>query len=1223
MPPTPPAPVPEVKKKPRPAPQGEVDRSDLRHAPRQALHASAPPGASEAAGAPTAEAATGTLTRPAPEPREPAEQAPQARDTSDGDVVRSTGSMAVATLISRITGFLRTVLIGSTVGTAVGSAFNTANTLPNLITEIVLGAVLTSLVVPVLVRAEKEDPDRGAAFIRRLFTLAFSLLAVITLAAVVGAPFLTRVMLRQDGEVNITQSTSFAYWLLPQIFFYGLFALFMAVLNTKGVFRPGAWAPVANNIISIAVLLIYQFVPGRLSPSAPSGPFDPHVMLLGAGTTLGVVVQLLIMLPALKKAGVDLRPLWGIDARLKEFGGMALAIIVYVAISQVGFTLTIRIASTASDAAPLLYQNHWLLLQVPYGIIGVALLTAIMPRLSRKAAEGDDRGVVDDLTLATKLTFIALIPIVVFFTVFGRDISFGLFHYGQFDPESADVLGLTLSFSAFTLIPYALVLLHLRVFYAREEAWTPTFIIAGITVTKIVLSLLAPLVASSPGRVVVLLGAANGFGFVAGAVIGAMLLRRKLGSLGFSTVMRTSLWATGASIVGAVVAAGASILLGRLVEPGSLGPVESLWILLRLCVIGVVFLVVTGVVLSFSRLPEVQNLGAAAQRIPGLNRLIRTDPDRQIQVEAPTQQELSTQFIGSDTFNASPVPPPMSAGVVRGPRLVPGAPVSDGRFRLLVDHGSVTGARFWQAKEQATGRLVALVFVDTSGTSPMAPASPAAAAGAASEVTRRTRALAALNHPAIAPNIEVSAYRSGCLVVADWVEGTSLKELSRSERVHPRAAAYALSPLAHATAAADEVHTPLGLDNWARIRVTTSGTAVLAFPAVLSTASTAQDLDAIAWALNLLVGEDAPEDVQRVKQRVEAAATAAAPADSTKADSTKAEIDPEDLRNLSEELRRVGLAEDAASHDTPSPEEDAPGTASETPEATTATTTTTATGTASPAAPAVPASPTSPTEQARRRAQALHVTAEATPQVEDRPGFGAKSMTRRGTAGLGLIVFVAVIAAAVAATYIAAFVGKQNDSSPVNPGSVHSSEAATPPQMQPLSGINVWEATGGAEGSGEDQGDHPEGATHAVDGNPATSWESAEYPQGFQSKPGVGLLVRLQNPVQVAQLQVLTSAPGSHAVIYAVPSSLDSAQVQETLDLSTVPMVAETTLNEEDNTIALAPTQEPTQALVVWFDSVSPQTHTVSVSNISVWGTRATGAAPTTPNIVGGTRPTQ
>ena len=87
-------------------------------------------------------------------------------------------------------------------------------------------------------------------------------------------------------------------------------------------------------------------------------------------------------------------------------------------------------------------------------------------------------------------------------------------------------------------------------------------------------------------------------------------------------------------------------------------------------------------------------------------------------------REMSNQFLASDTFNASPVPPPMSAGVVRGPHLVPGASVSDGRFRLIRDHGASSSARFWQAREIATGRDVALTFVDTTGAAPMAPATP-------------------------------------------------------------------------------------------------------------------------------------------------------------------------------------------------------------------------------------------------------------------------------------------------------------------------------------------------------------------------------------------------------------------------------------------------------------------------------------------------------------------
>ena len=117
--------------------------------------------------------------------------------------------MAIATLISRITGFLRNMAIGATMGPAVASAFNVANTLPNMVTEIVLGAVLTSLVIPVLVRAEKEDEDHGAAFIRRLFTLSMTLLITVTLASVIGAPLLVSMALDRGGQVNVSQATAF------------------------------------------------------------------------------------------------------------------------------------------------------------------------------------------------------------------------------------------------------------------------------------------------------------------------------------------------------------------------------------------------------------------------------------------------------------------------------------------------------------------------------------------------------------------------------------------------------------------------------------------------------------------------------------------------------------------------------------------------------------------------------------------------------------------------------------------------------------------------------------------------------------------------------------------------------------------------------------------------------------------------------------------------------
>lgn len=758
---------------------------------------------------------------------------------SNSDLVRSTGSMAVATLVSRITGFLRNAMIVWTLGAAISSAFNTANTLPNLITEIVLGAVLTSLVVPVLVRAEKEDADRGEAFIRRLFTLAASLLIVVTLLSVIGAPLLTALQLRSDGHVNLSQATAFAFLLLPQIFFYGIFSLFMAVLNTKGIFKPGAWAPVVNNLIALGTLLAYWLLPGKLDPKQQVSLADPHILLLGIGTTLGVVVQALILLPYLRKAGVRLTPLWGIDARLKQFGEMALAIIVYVAISQAGYIVTMRIASGSSDAAPNIYQQSWLLLQMPYGIIGVTLLTAIMPRLSRRAAEGDDAGVVADLTLGTKLTFLALIPVVVFFTVFGTNIAIGLFAYLEFPMAAATTLGWTLSFSAFTLIPYALVLLHLRVFYAREEAWTPTFIIAGITVTKIILSYLAPVIATSPERVVVLLGAANGCGFIAGAIIGGFLLRRHLGSLNGADIMRSAMWVGGA----AVAAAGAAWALDTLV----LFRIDTpLGFLIRTAIIGVLFLAITAAILAKSPLEEVSGFKTAINRKLG---------------RVSTSQAAAVSLAVTPT-TVAPIPAPMSAGLVQPPRLLPGAPVLDGRYRLLKSFGqsdseNVT-ARFWQAKDLLNGRDVALTFVETRG-------SLAGAAGAASEVTRRTRKLAALGLAGLPKNVTVVAYRAGCLVIADWVPGSALRAVAEASGANRDAVAAALAPLADAAAAAHNVSVPLGLDSIDRVRISREGKAIIAFPAVLASNSNEQDCAQLVALYEQLGGEAISGDAQAVR----------------------------------------------------------------------------------------------------------------------------------------------------------------------------------------------------------------------------------------------------------------------------------------------------------------------------------------------------------------------
>ncbi|MBI8989723.1 murein biosynthesis integral membrane protein MurJ [Corynebacterium meridianum] len=1141
IPPSPPAPVPVS----RPATgtrQPVVDLSRLTLAPA-AVNSGVTTEIRTAGTSAIERRHTGTEDAVAPRP---------GRKATDSEVVRSTGSMAVATLISRITGFLRNAAIGATMGTAVGSAFNTANTLPNLITEIVLGAVLTSLVVPVLVRAEKEDPDNGAAFIRRLFTLSATLLTVVTVLSVGTAGLLATLTLGRDGEVNLSQASAFAYLLLPQIFFYGVFSLFMAILNTKGVFKPGAWAPVANNVVVLAVLALYWTLPGGLAPDEQVSLTDPHVLLLGVGTTLGVVVQALVMVKPLRDAGIDLRPLWGIDDRLKQFGGMAMAIIVYVAISQAGYIIVTRIASASSDSAPLIYQQAWLLLQVPYGIIGVTLLTAIMPRLSRNAADGDDAAVVRDLTLATKLTFVAMIPVIVFFTAFGTQIANALFAYGLFSRNSADILGWTLSFSAFTLLPYALVLLHLRVFYAREQAWTPTFIIAGITGTKVLLSLLAPVVATSPSRVVILLGAANGFGFAAGAVIGAFLLHRKLGSLNGLSILRTSAWALGSSLIGAFVALGLDSVLVHLAT-GIFDALGSIGFFLRCGVAGIIFLIVTGLVLSRSGLPEVRSMGGLLGRIPVLRRFITASARSGEGVEKATPEEISSQIITVEPFNASPVPPPMSAGVVRGPRLVPGAPVSDGRFRLLADHGSVPGARFWQAREIATGREVALVFVDTTGQVPAAPASPIESAATAREVARRTRLLGRLGSTGIARGISVSSYRAGCLVVADWVPGSALVTVAEGE-VDPRAAALAVSYLADAAAAAHAEHQPLGLEHRSRIRIDTSGRAVLAFPAVLPDASVAEDLDSIGAGLALLVGKNGPEAITELSEAARIAGR-----------SGSSDVQQPKAGDLAVRLREVGLSDDGDDSSAPR----------------------------------------------------VVVEDERTPKPASTSGFGSAEYSGRMIAAIAALSVTLVVIIAVAALYLASVFGGDREESPVNSDSIASVApsaargAGKPGKITdiPVTTAVEWEPGDVVPGTE----DNPDLAPLAVDGDPATAWRTDRYLQQFATppaglKPGVGLLVDLAGPTRIGEVAVTVGRPGTGIRIYGVPEG-DFVSLDRAVELGGA------RLDAGRNTIA---TTDPSTdgpgftRILVWVWEL-PMPEAAEVSEISVRGVPVSDRGATVP----------
>jgi putative peptidoglycan lipid II flippase len=559
---------------------------------------------------------TQVMTSLPPVPRGPVDEhqdeieAREGAPGASGGILRAAGTMAVATLVSRITGLLRTMVLAAALGVAlVGDAYNTANTLPNIVYELLLGGVLASVIVPLLVHAQERDRDHGVGYAQRLATLATAALVVVTAVAVLAAPLLTRLYGISDNPEQERLATWLARLLLLEIVFYGVGALAQAILNSRDVFGPPAWAPVLNNVVVIAtgLLFIAASGPGDLTPATIT---PGQVWLLGIGTTLGIAVQAVVLLPLLPKAGVPLRPQWGLkNTGLREAGTLSVWVIGYVAVSQVGVVVAMRIANEAGRAGglgSLAFANASLLFQMPYGIIGVALLTALVPRMSRAAARQDIPGVVSDLSLGTRLSALGLLPVTAALCVLGPDLGIVAFARGNTSVEEAEAIGAALAVGAFGLLPMAVTLLQLRVFYAMKDARTPTLVQVGMVGVRVPLLLLVPVVTDAD-HVVSGLMLVTSITYVAGWVIGDLVLRRRLGGLAtketFGPVARMIAVSAVAGGVGWLVLKVTDDLLGSS-SAGSLGKV-----LIGTVVIGGVAL--AGLVVA--RVPEIREPLAAVR----------------------------------------------------------------------------------------------------------------------------------------------------------------------------------------------------------------------------------------------------------------------------------------------------------------------------------------------------------------------------------------------------------------------------------------------------------------------------------------------------------------------------------------------------------------------------------------------------------------------------------
>ena len=486
--------------------------------------------------------------------------APAPEADGAGSAAGHSAVMAILSLVSRGTGFLRTLTITAALGSLIGDAYTTAQIFPGMVYEFLLGGILTSVLVPVLVRRGKSDPDGGEAYTQGLLTLSVLALGVAALLAVIAAPWLTILYTSADTDPAARGLIIRLSWLmLPMLFFTGISALLAAVLNTRGHFAAPMWTPILNNLVVIGTFGLYIAIFGTKLIS-PEDMTPGRILLIGGGTLLGVMVQAAGLFPALRKVGFRWR--WRGQFRtlgLRELGRLGGWMFCYVAVSQVGLIVLFKLANAASaqkQAGPLIYNNVFLLMMMAHGIVAVSIITALMPRMSAAAADGHFAELTADLSRGTRMVTAVLAPIAVGYAVLAQPISVTLFRWGAFNERDSLATSLVLLVAAVGLIPFAISQLFTFAFYALPDTRTPALINIPVVALRVLVQvgLFAAFTAEYTASGLML---GNAVSYFVAAIVSARLLRGRVGMIGLREILITFgkviLAALGAALVGLVV----------------------------------------------------------------------------------------------------------------------------------------------------------------------------------------------------------------------------------------------------------------------------------------------------------------------------------------------------------------------------------------------------------------------------------------------------------------------------------------------------------------------------------------------------------------------------------------------------------------------------------------------------------------------------------------------
>ena len=454
------------------------------------------------------------------------------------DLFRASGIMALGTIISRITGFVRGILIVAVLGTTLlADTYNVANTMPNILYNLLVGGALTAIFIPQLVRSF-DHADGGDDFASRLITTISLILLVLVSLGMFFAPALVRLYAPEFFTVGFETeqeiAIAFTRYCLPQIFFLGLFTMLGQVANARGSFGPLMWAPIANNLVGIGLFGGFLlFSPGIDISSITSN----QVALLGWGTTFSVVVQALVLVPVIRKLGITIKPRLGVAGLGKSFN-LAGWTLVYVLISQLGYLVTVNVATSAAVRSAqegvvtgvgyTPYTYAYFVMLLPYSIVTISIITAILPHISKLALDGKREEVKAQLVRAIRLVGVITVPSAVAFLLFGPLITQSIF-IGIPDEDSR-YIGYVLSALSFGLVAFSINLILIRGFNAFEDTKTQVLSILVINILSVAMSYFFLYFVKNQW-VTVGLGVAFSASYLVGLFVTLGLLKKHVGKL--------------------------------------------------------------------------------------------------------------------------------------------------------------------------------------------------------------------------------------------------------------------------------------------------------------------------------------------------------------------------------------------------------------------------------------------------------------------------------------------------------------------------------------------------------------------------------------------------------------------------------------------------------------------------------------------------------------------